>query len=125
MLRQKQLDGVRGLAVLMVVAYHHYLFSAGWVGVDLFFVLSGFLILEYFSIAETKIIIGLRFISRRAGRIFPPALAALRYRIYSIPPCHGDWSFWVSRDDEVFLWMSAKPSFAALSSFSISSLATQ
>jgi peptidoglycan/LPS O-acetylase OafA/YrhL len=53
------LDGVRGLAVVMVVCYHGQLsldgssiaervwisaFRGGWCGVDLFFVLSGFLI---------------------------------------------------------------------------------
>src|SRR5262245_46715062 len=52
------LDGVRGIAILVVMAYHyltgeHHLpglkqfFEAahsGWLGVDLFFVLSGFLI---------------------------------------------------------------------------------
>ncbi|HEU4470563.1 MAG TPA: acyltransferase family protein, partial [Flavisolibacter sp.] len=43
------LDGLRGLASLLVVIYHnfgfinHYLFF-GWIGLDIFFVLSGFLI---------------------------------------------------------------------------------
>src|ERR1700722_7332227 len=52
--RIPQLDGVRGIAILVVI-FHNYssrlpslafqsLFGNGWMGVDLFFVLSGFLI---------------------------------------------------------------------------------
>ncbi len=55
----RSLDGVRGLAILMVIAYHavsttrypdatlgwaRFLLLSGWAGVDLFFALSGFLI---------------------------------------------------------------------------------
>ncbi len=43
-----QLDGLRGIAILMVVWFHYSagfaFFSFGWSGVDLFFVLSGYLI---------------------------------------------------------------------------------
>lgn len=47
-----ELDGLRGLAVVSVVLAHYFgevshrigVFDLGWLGVDLFFVLSGFLI---------------------------------------------------------------------------------
>ncbi len=40
----KALDGVRGIAILLVILFHYGYLGCGWVGVQLFFVLSGYLI---------------------------------------------------------------------------------
>lgn len=82
-MRIRELDGLRGLAVLAVIDRHYLDWypragsGFGWLGVDLFFVLSGFLI--------TSILLGLRekehyfkiFYARRALRIFPPYFLGL------------------------------------------------
>src|ERR1700760_1957551 len=39
-----QLDGVRAVAISAVIAYHLGYLPGGWIGVDVFFVLSGYLI---------------------------------------------------------------------------------
>jgi peptidoglycan/LPS O-acetylase OafA/YrhL len=73
------LDGLRGIAVLLVVGYHVFgLPLGGWLGVDLFFVLSGFLIttllLEEHSATGA---IRLRAFYVRRVRRLAPALVAL------------------------------------------------
>jgi peptidoglycan/LPS O-acetylase OafA/YrhL len=84
--RELRLDGVRGLAVLAVLAYHATakgapggrLLVGGWLGVDVFFVLSGYLITRLLlTEAESTGTIARRaFYGRRARRL-GPALAAL------------------------------------------------
>lgn len=68
------IDGLRTMAVLPVVFYHAGLpgFSGGYVGVDIFFVISGFLITSiiYGELSEGRFSI-LRFYERRARRILP------------------------------------------------------
>ena len=46
MSRVKELDGLRGIAAMVIVLYHvtNDGFAWGWAAVDLFFVLSGYLI---------------------------------------------------------------------------------
>src|SRR5687767_1720619 len=73
------LDGLRGVAVLAVMVYHSGLIHGGFLGVDVFFTLSGFLIttllLEEHARAGT-IAIG-RFYLRRALRLLPALVAFL------------------------------------------------
>jgi peptidoglycan/LPS O-acetylase OafA/YrhL len=70
-----ELDGLRGLAILLVVCYHYFpsfhAFQFGWTGVDLFFVLSGFLITSrlYPYLDEKKIL--KKFYWNRFLRIVP------------------------------------------------------
>jgi peptidoglycan/LPS O-acetylase OafA/YrhL len=78
------LDGLRGIAILMVIAVHAVYYSGGqnaWdggtLGVDLFFVLSGFLItcllLDEWSASRS--ISFAHFYERRARRLLPALLA--------------------------------------------------
>jgi peptidoglycan/LPS O-acetylase OafA/YrhL len=79
-----ELDGVRGIAILMVVVYHAFHFSVspmtgfisrlasyGFAGVDLFFVLSGFLITGILLNAKGQAGYFRNFYARRALRIWP------------------------------------------------------
>jgi peptidoglycan/LPS O-acetylase OafA/YrhL len=71
---QPQLDGVRGVAVLAIVAFHaSTLMPGGYIGVDLFFVLSGFLITRILlrEIDTTGAVSVTRFYARRALRLLP------------------------------------------------------
>jgi peptidoglycan/LPS O-acetylase OafA/YrhL len=74
------LDGVRALAFLLVFFHHALQLPLGWVGVDLFFVMSGFLItrnlLDLKSSTSTAQSAKF-FFFRRALRILPPYYLAL------------------------------------------------
>ena len=67
-------DGLRCVAVLSVILFHldFALFSGGWVGVDVFFVISGFLITRLIveSVERGSFSFG-DFYTRRARRVFP------------------------------------------------------
>jgi len=74
MKRIAQLDGVRALAILMVFVHHAFRLKLMWMGVDLFFVLSGFLITGVLLNAKHYSLAGFfaHFYSRRARRILAP-----------------------------------------------------
>jgi peptidoglycan/LPS O-acetylase OafA/YrhL len=86
--RVKELDGIRGVAVIAVIALHTFsradqftnnymieslaqLANAGWVGVDMFFTLSGFLITSILLRTREKPGYFKNFYMRRALRILP------------------------------------------------------
>jgi peptidoglycan/LPS O-acetylase OafA/YrhL len=79
-----ELDGLRGMAILLVVLYHYLswthgtrmpwlkrIFATGWSGVDLFFVLSGFLIGGILLDTGESPRYFKTFYARRALRILP------------------------------------------------------
>jgi len=78
--RRPGLDGLRGLAVIAVIAFHEQLsaFPGGFLGVDVFFVLSGYLITDLLTAHWNRYgRLDLRgFWARRARRLLP-ALAVL------------------------------------------------
>jgi peptidoglycan/LPS O-acetylase OafA/YrhL len=74
------IDGLRAIAVLSVVTFHAFpsLIPGGFVGVDIFFVISGFLISSIiFGSLEKNSFSFVEFYSRRVSRIFPALLLML------------------------------------------------
>jgi peptidoglycan/LPS O-acetylase OafA/YrhL len=71
------IEGLRGIAVLLVVAFHAHVWPwrGGFLGVDIFFVLSGYLItallLQELETSGTLSLVG--FYARRARRLLPAA----------------------------------------------------
>lgn len=78
------IDGLRAIAVLSVVFFHAFptLLTGGFVGVDVFFVISGFLItgILYRESAFGKVSFS-RFYSKRVRRIFPALLMVLVFSL--------------------------------------------
>jgi peptidoglycan/LPS O-acetylase OafA/YrhL len=99
--RQPGLDLLRALAIIVVVIYHAALFGFklpgrvdrfGWIGVDLFFVLSGYLIggqLLALLARDRRINLG-RFFTRRALRIMPAYFVVLA--VYFLLPSWREYS---------------------------------
>jgi peptidoglycan/LPS O-acetylase OafA/YrhL len=90
-----ELDGLRGLAVLGVLFYHcsprlvgtwiHYASLWGWAGVNLFFVLSGFLITSILLQSLGKPHYFRNFYGRRALRILPVYVLVLVFVYLNAP----------------------------------------
>ena len=121
-----ELDGLRGLAILLVLATHYQMaipahtaierafkniLAHGWAGVDLFFVLSGFLITGILCDSKGQQNYFRNFYGRRFLRIFPLyygflalvllgllATAIARHWHPALPPCRNLW------DVQPWLW---------------------
>ena len=79
------LDGVRGIAILLVLSMHGGWFDNGWIGVDLFFVLSGFLITGILRRTRSEPFYWRRFYIKRATRILPPLLFGIAVTVLLWP----------------------------------------
>jgi peptidoglycan/LPS O-acetylase OafA/YrhL len=87
---RKDINSLRAIAVLVVVFYHAEVlfFNGGWLGVDIFFVISGYLISNIIiSELNDGTFTFKNFYLRRVKRILPPLFAIL---LFSLP-----FSFWL------------------------------
>lgn len=82
---RSDIEGLRGIAVLIVVAFHCAVpgFGGGFVGVDVFFALSGYLItgLLLREVESTSRIGLLNFYARRARRLLPASALVLLFTL--------------------------------------------
>lgn len=109
------LDGLRGVAVLSVLTFHAYpgVAPGGWAGVDVFFVLSGYLITRLLSqeLEATGTVNLLGFYLRRARRLMPVFLAMLAILLPLILTFHhqrADWTrAWVIAAAYLMNWSRA------------------
>ena len=77
---RSEIDGIRAIAIASVVLFHGWgsAFPGGYVGVDIFFVISGYLITSIiFSEMKEDKFTYLTFYARRARRILPALLAMI------------------------------------------------
>jgi peptidoglycan/LPS O-acetylase OafA/YrhL len=113
------LDGIRGLAILMVMLYHLTLppaaaldrvwagiASFGWAGVDLFFVLSGFLITGILFDAKGGKHYFRNFYARRTLRIFPLYYAVMMVLLVIVPrlPFAHAARYAAASGDQIWYW---------------------
>lgn len=107
-----ELDGIRAIAVLSVISFHASssvpgesilatALGVGWAGVDLFFVLSGFLITGILLDTKTSPRALGNFYARRVLRIFPLYYASLLVIYHLMPALHRlknapeEWWYWL------------------------------
>jgi len=112
-----ELDGVRGLAILFVLVFHaravyanfseiplpiFRVLDLGWSGVDLFFVLSGFLITGILLDSRESKTYFRTFYIRRALRIFPLYFAYVLLVMVAVRPIYR----WFAHEDP---WSATNP----------------
>jgi len=119
------LDGLRGLAILLVMVYHFCLphakflgrdpgpllqiLQVGWMGVDLFFVLSGFLISSILIETREQPHYFRNFLARRFLRIWPLYYVSLVVLLILLPMAMPEVPPQVQsmRDKQAWFWLYA------------------
>jgi len=106
-----EIQGLRGIAVLFVILFHADVFlSGGYIGVDIFFVISGFvitkLLVQKIETGETRII--RKFFLGRFYRLFPASAAVVLFTLFfstvALSPIDGIQSVTsVSRHASLFI----------------------
>ncbi len=112
-----ELDGVRGIAILLVLLFHFQghrpdsvprvlglPFSLGWSGVDLFFVLSGFLITGILLDSRHADNYFAAFYARRVLRIFPLYLLTIFAYFEIVLPIAHHFGQWQSLNGDLQIW---------------------
>lgn len=94
---RSEIEGLRGVAILLVLLFHLNIskLGGGYIGVDVFFVLSGYLITKLLHSEHDlsgKIQL-LKFYSRRALRLFPAAFIAILLTTAALFYVKGVFSF--------------------------------
>jgi len=112
--RVAELDGLRGIAILLVVVFHFtptsgplyllaHVFQIGWAGVDLFFVLSGYLITGILLDSAGRPHYYRNFLVRRSLRIFPLYYACfLLYAFLTFYPSPIHWHDYLHTGNSVW-----------------------
>ena len=86
-----EIDGVRAIAVVAVILYHAQIsifgyqpFKGGFIGVDIFFVISGYLITSIIlkELFANNTLSFKRFFERRARRILPVLLTVMLFHFH-------------------------------------------
>ncbi|MBS1620568.1 MAG: acyltransferase [Bacteroidetes bacterium] len=102
------LDGLRGIAILLVVIYHNFgfidYFFFGWLGVDLFFVLSGFLITDILLRTVHDKHYLRNFYIRRILRIFPLYYLSLLLFLFVLPLLNPKIELDYYINNQAWLW---------------------
>jgi peptidoglycan/LPS O-acetylase OafA/YrhL len=91
------LDGLRAVAFLMVFFQHYYSIPWGWTGVNIFFVLSGFLITGILFDSRDDAHRARNFYVRRTLRIFPLYYGIFLGLLLTYPLLHWEWNvYWLA-----------------------------
>ena len=101
----KEFDGWRGVGIIFVILAHYIprYFIGSWVFMEMFFVMSGFLITNILIDAKKKPGYYKKFMARRIVRVFPLYYLCLFIVFFLLPDSFFDLSYY--RQHEAWYWL--------------------